>query len=540
MMLSSNNVLDATKAFSLVLTNPDDVRGLPESLLQMTAEAAAAESHRDLKEARRNIDPRSGPWKLSLDLPCFEPFMKYSQNRSLREQLYMAYITRASQGESDNSNIIEEIRKLRHEKATLLGFENYAMLSLDSKMAGSPSEVWKMITDLHSKSKLAAEKELINLQNFAQENGFVDDLKHWDIAYWSQKQREHLFSFTDEELRPFFPLPRVLEGLFKLSSELFGIVIKSADGEAEVWHPDVRFFHIMDERGYHIASFYLDPYSRPAEKSGGAWMDQCLDRSELLNRKPVAYLICNQSPPGADGTPSLMTFRDVETLFHEFGHGLQHMLTTVPYSDAAGIRNVEWDAVELPSQFMENWLYDKTTMNLVSGHHRTNDTLPDELFQQVCKARRFMAGSQMLRQLYFGALDMELHTSSEPWLAVLERISSKYTVLKPLDQDRFPCSFLHIFASGYAAGYYSYKWAEMMSADAFSAFEEVGLTNRKELNTIGKRYFNLDVNARFFCTLAQACYQTMHLFSFVGERVRSPNIRAAEVNSPSRKITANR
>lgn len=189
---------------------------------------------------------------------------------------------------------------------------------------------------------------------------------------------------------------------------------------------------------------------------------------------------------------------------------------------------------------MENWLYDKTTMNLVSGHHRTNDTLPDELFQQVCKARRFMAGSQMLRQLYFGALDMELHTSSEPWLAVLERISSKYTVLKPLDQDRFPCSFLHIFASGYAAGYYSYKWAEMMSADAFSAFEEVGLTNRKELNTIGKRYFNLDVNARFFCTLAQACYQTMHLFSFVGERVRSPNIRAAEVNSPSRKITANR
>lgn len=414
--------------------------------------------------------------------------MKYSQNRSLREQLYMAYITRASQGESDNSNIIEEIRKLRHEKATLLGFENYAMLSLDSKMAGSPSEVWKMITDLHSKSKLAAEKELINLQNFAQENGFVDDLKHWDIAYWSQKQKEHLFSFTDEELRPFFPLPRVLEGLFKLSSELFGIVIKSADGEAEVWHPDVRFFHIMDERGYHIASFYLDPYSRPAEKSGGAWMDQCLDRSELLNRKPVAYLICNQSPPGADGTPSLMTFRDVETLFHEFGHGLQHMLTTVPYSDAAGIRNVEWDAVELPSQFMENWLYDKTTMNLVSGHHRTNDTLPDELFQQVCKARRFMAGSQMLRQLYFGALDMELHTSSEPWLAVLERISSKYTVLKPLDQDRFPCSFLHIFASGYAAGYYSYKWAEMMSADAFSAFEEVGLTNRKELSTIGKRF----------------------------------------------------
>lgn len=283
-------------------------------------------------------------------------------------------------------------------------------------------------------------------------------------------------------------MPRVLDGLFKLSSELFGIIIKPADGEADVWHPDVRFFNIMDENGRHMASFYLDPYSRPAEKRGGAWMDQCLGRSEVLNRKPVAYLVCNQSPPGADGTPSLMTFRDVETLFHEFGHGLQHMLTTVPYSDAAGIHNIEWDAVELPSQFMENWLYDKTTMNLVSGHYRTNETLPDELFQQVVKSRRFMAGSQMLRQLYFSALDMELHTSSEPWRAVLERIADDYTVLKPLDQDRFPCSFLHIFSSGYAAGYYSYKWAEVMSADAFSAFEEVGLDNRGALSEVGRRF----------------------------------------------------
>ncbi|XP_078349101.1 uncharacterized protein LOC144634035 isoform X1 [Oculina patagonica] len=408
----SNNVLDATKAFSLVLTDPEDVAGLPESLLQMTAEAAAADS--ELKGSRKKVDPKTGPWKVSLDLPCFEPFMKYSQNRSLREKMYMAYITRASQGDTDNSEIIEEIRKLRQEKATLLGFENFAYLSLDSKMAESPTEVWEMIINLKNKSKAAAQTELLTLQAFAQENGFVGDLKHWDIPFWSQKQREHLFSFTDEDLRPYFPLPRVLNGMFKLSSELFGISIQPADGEAEVWHPDVRFFNIVNEEGHHIASFYLDPYSRPAEKRGGAWMDQCLDKSEVLNRKPVAYLVCNQSPPGADGTPSLMTFRDVETLFHEFGHGLQHMLTTVPYSDAAGIRNVEWDAVELPSQFMENWLYDKTTMNLVSGHYRTHETLPDELFQQVCKARRFMAGSQMLRQLYFSALDMELHTRYGP------------------------------------------------------------------------------------------------------------------------------
>ncbi|KAJ7340323.1 hypothetical protein OS493_003059 [Desmophyllum pertusum] len=400
----SNNVLDATKAFSLVLTDPEDVAGLPESLLQMTAEAAAGEAHAKLKGSRKNIDPKIGPWKLSLDVPCFEPFMKYSQNRKLREKMYMAYITRASQGDTDNTEIIEEIRKLRQEKATLLGFENYGFLSLDSKMADSPSEVWKMITDLKNKSKATAQTELLILQAFAQENGFIGDLKHWDISFWSQKQREHLFSFTDEDLRPYFPLPRVLDGLFKLSSEIFGITIKSADGEADVWHPDVKFFNIMDDKGHHIASFFLDPYSRPAEKNGGAWMDQCLDKSELLNRKPVAYLVCNQSPPGADGTPSLMTFRDVETLFHEFGHGLQHMLTTVPYSDAAGIKNIEWDAVELPSQFMENWLYDKTTMNLVSGHYRTNENLPDELSNKFAK----LVDSWLVHRCYVSCISEHL------------------------------------------------------------------------------------------------------------------------------------
>ncbi|KAM7427756.1 hypothetical protein ABFA07_021165 [Porites harrisoni] len=486
----SNNVLDATKSFSMVLTDPEDVAGLPLSLLKLTAEAAAAaeSTGASKEESSKHIDPMVGPWKLSLDLPCFEPFMKYSQSRNLREKMYMAYITRASHGDTNNSNIIEEIRQLRREKADLLGFQNYAYLSLDSKMADSPSEVWKMIKDLHSKSKTGAKSELQALQAFAEENGFVGELKHWDIPFWSQKQREHLFSFTDEDLRPYFPLPRVLDGLFKLSSELFGITIKPADGDSEVWHSDVRFFNIIDDKGSHIASFFLDPYSRPSEKRGGAWMDQCIDKSEILNRRPVAYLVCNQSPPGADGTPSLMTFREVETLFHEFGHGLQHMLTTVPYSDAAGIKNIEWDAVELPSQFMENWLYDKATMDLVSGHYRTGESLPDGLFAKVCKARKFMAGSQMLRQLYFGALDMEIHSSSDPWRTIQDRISTEYTVVKPLEEDRFPCSFLHIFSSAYAAGYYSYKWAEVMSADAFSAFVEVGLNNRNALREVGRRF----------------------------------------------------
>lgn len=484
----SNNVLDATKAFSIVLTDPQDVVGLPESLLKLTAEAAATDDVSNLDGSSEPINTSSGPWKLTLDLPCFEPFMKYSENRVLREKMYMAYVTRASNGDINNSDIIEEIRQLRQEKASLLGFKNYAFLSLESKMAGSPTEVWKMIADLHSKIKPAAESELQALQAFSHENGFSGDLKHWDIPFWSQKQKKYLFSFTEEELRPYFPLPRVLDGLFKLVSHLFGITIQSADGEAEVWHPDVKFFNIINEHGDRIASFFLDAYSRPAEKRGGAWMAECLGKSQVLKRLPVAYLVCNQSPPGVDGTPSLMTFREVETLFHEFGHGLQHMLTTVPYSFAAGINNVEWDAVELPSQFMENWLYDKTTIEMISGHYQTGESLPDELFQQIYKARRFMGGSQMLRQLYFAALDMVVHTSSEPWRVVQDRISSEYTVLKPLKEDRFPCSFLHIFSAGYAAGYYSYKWAELMSADAFSAFEEVGLDNRSALREVGKRF----------------------------------------------------
>ncbi|EDO38082.1 predicted protein, partial [Nematostella vectensis] len=475
----SNNVLDSIKQFSIIVNDKEKMQGLPPSFLQLTAD--------DKREA--NAD--TGPWKLTLDMPCFEPFMKYSENRELRERMYKAFISKASSGQTDNSKIIEEIRDLRQEKAELLGFKDYANLSLDSKMAGTPENVWNHITELKTKSKNAAEWEIKQLQMFADKNGFSGKLQLWDIPYWAEKQRQHLFSYSDEQLRPYFPLERVLEGLFQLTSEILGVSVKAADGEAEVWHKDVRFFKIYEnsKKTFHMASFFLDPYSRPAEKSGGAWMDQCVGKSILLHRKPVAYLVCNQSPPSVDGkTPSLMTFREVETLFHEFGHGLQHMLTTVPYSDAAGINNVEWDAVEVPSQFMENWVYDRTTMDLISGHYQTGDPLPDDVFKQVCKARQYMAGSQMLRQLYFSALDMELHASREHWLTVLRRIADEFTVIKPHPNDRFPCGFLHIFSSSYAAGYYSYKWAELMSADAFSAFQEKGLDNRDELAKVGKRF----------------------------------------------------
>ncbi|XP_070570335.1 uncharacterized protein [Ptychodera flava] len=475
----SNNVLDSVKSFHILLTDKQDVDGLPLSLRQLMAFSAA--------EDKANVDPDNGPWKVTLDMPCYEPFMKHSKRRDLRETLYRAFITRASQGNNSNVENIEIIRKLRQENVKILGFENYAAMSLKSKMAKDVDEVMTLIRSLKAKCKEAAQREIDQLRSFARSNGFQGDLAQWDLPYWSERQREHLFNFSEEELRPYFPLDKVLQGLFDLTSFLFGVKIKPADGKAEIWHEDVRFFDILNDNGEHVASFFLDPYSRPAEKRGGAWMDVALGKSKLLGRKPVAYLICNQSPPVKD-RPSLMNFREVETLFHEFGHGLQHMLTQVPYADAAGINNIEWDAVELPSQFMENWVYDEVTMATISGHYQTGETLPKHLFEQLVKARKYNAGLQMLRQLYFGALDMELHTNNDHWSDIMKRIAAEYTIIKPLPEDCFPCSFLHIFAGGYSAGYYSYKWAEVMSADAFEAFQEVGLTNREAIAKVGKRF----------------------------------------------------
>jgi oligopeptidase A len=489
----SNHVLDATKAFSLTLTTKAEVDGLPPSLLSLAAQAARA-------AGEENATPENGPWRITLDFPSFTPFMQHSTRRDLREKLYKAHITRASSGELDNNPLIERILELRQELANLLGFQNFAELSLASKMAPNVEAVEALLEELRSASYDAANQDLAALKAFASAKGAAEaeDLRHWDISFWAERQREEKFAFTAEELRPYFPLPQVLAGLFGLVKRLFGITVTPADGQAPVWHEDVRYFQIADETGSSIAYFYLDPYSRPAEKRGGAWMDVCINRGKIADngvntiRLPVAYLICNQTPP-VDDKPSLMTFYEVETLFHEFGHGLHHMLTKVNYTGAAGINNVEWDAVELPSQFMENWCYERTTLFSMAKHYETGESLPEHYYQKLLAARNYMSGSAILRQIHFSSVDIELHSryrpgSHETAADVRHRVAKTTTVLPPLPEDAFLCAFGHIFEGGYAAGYYSYKWAEVLSADAFAAFEEAGLEDEEAIKVTGRRY----------------------------------------------------
>ena len=489
----SNNVLDATKAFSLTLTKKEEVDSLPPSLLSLAAQAA-----RD--DGAENATAENGPWRITLDYPSFIPFMQHCKKRELREQLYKASISRASTEELNNYPLIQRILELRQEKTKILGFNSYAELSLATKMAPSVAAVEKLLEELRSVSYDAAVKELEELKQFAASKNApeANDFKRWDMSFWSERLREEKFSFTVEELRPYFPLPQVLDGLFGLVKRIFGINITAADGEAPLWHEDVRYFQISDETNTPIAYFYLDAYSRPAEKRGGAWMDECINRAKIVEngqkilRLPVAYLQCNQTPP-VDGKPSLMSFSEVETLFHEFGHGLQHMLTTVDYGGAAGINNVEWDAVELPSQFMENWCYDRSTLFGMAKHYETGETLPEHYYQKLLAAKNYMSGSGMLRQLHFALVDIELHHryqvgGKETVVELRRRVAETTTVLPILPEDAFLCAFSHIFAGGYAAGYYSYKWAEVLSADAFAAFEEAGLENQQAIAICGKRF----------------------------------------------------
>ncbi len=489
----SNHVLDATKAFSLTLTTKAEIEGLPHSLLCLAAQAAC-------ESGVENATPEDGHWRITLDFPSYEPFMQHSTRRDLREKLYKVYITRASSGELDNNPLIERILELRHELAQLINFENFAELSLASKMAQNVSTVKTLLEELRQASYDAAVKDITELKAFAAEKTSSDtqELKHWDISFWAERQREEKFAFTAEELRPYFPLPQVLDGLFSLVKRLFRITVSPADGQAPIWHEDVRYFQIAGENGDPIAYFYLDAYSRPAEKRGGAWMDTCINRRQItINgvptiRLPVAYLMCNQAPPIGD-QPSLMTFYDVETLFHEFGHGLHHMLTKVGYSAAAGINNVEWDAVELPSQFMENWCYDRQTLLSMAKHYQSGEPLPEHYYQKLLAARNYMSGSAMLRQIHFSSVDLELHYRYRPGQGetpadVRHRLAKTTSVLPPLAEDAFLCVFTHVFEGSYAAGYYSYKWAEVLSADAFAAFEEAGLDNETAVQVTGKRF----------------------------------------------------
>ena len=485
----ANNVLDATKVFALVLTDPAEIEGLPDSLL-----AAAAQSARGAGEAAAT--PEKGPWRITLEAPLFIPFMEHSRRRELRERLYRAQITRASSGELDNQPLMLQMLRLRKEQAGLLGYASYAEMNLVRKMARKVDAVETLLDQLRRASRAKAERDLAELTEFARaESGDPSlTLRHWDIAFWAERLREKRYAYSEEALRPYFPLPAVLDGLFALARRLFGVVIRPADGEAPVWNPDVRFFRVSDEGGAPIAAFYLDAYSRPAEKRGGAWVGGCLERKRRPDgsvRLPVAYVVCNQTPP-VDGAPSLMTFGEVETLFHEFGHALQHMLTRVDYPDAAGTNNIEWDAVELPSQFMENWCYHRPTLLEFARHHQTGAPLPADLFDKIAAARTYRAGSLFLRQLHFATLDLELHHRFDPArddvAALVAKVAAQNTVLPPLPEDRFLCSFTHIFAGGYAAGYYSYKWAEVLSADAFGAFEEAGLDNPAALAATGRRF----------------------------------------------------
>jgi oligopeptidase A len=493
----SNRVLDATKAYSLIVTDPADAEGLPPSLRQLGSQAynegrgKAAGIPADAAEST----PEGGPWRFTLETPSFVPFMEHCRNRDLREQMLRAYVTRASHGEFDNSEIIVRMLQLRLERAKLLGFAHHADVSLAEKMAPSVAAVGEMFETLRAAAWASAERDMQELTEFAAQAGFTDELLHWDVGFWAERLREERFGFTDEQLRPYFPLERVLNGLFGVAERVFGISVEPADGDAPIWHPDVRFFKVFDVgSGEQLASYYLDPYSRPENKRGGAWMNDCLTRRKTADglQLPVAHLVCNSTPP-VGKKPSLMTFREVETLFHEFGHGLQHMLTTVDDADAAGISGVEWDAVELPSQFMENWCYHRPTLLGMTAHYETGEPLPDELFDKIKAARTYRAGTGLLRQLQLGMTDMELHTTFDPHgdespFDVQRRIWEATSLLPMLPENRFLCGFTHIFAGGYSAGYYSYKWAEVLSADAFAAFEEAGLHDEAAIAETGRRF----------------------------------------------------
>ncbi len=491
----SNNVLDATKNWSLLLKNKSEVKGLPERALETLALAAKESGDKD--EEGNDPSASNGPWRVGLDMPRYIPFQTYAKDRRLREKVYRAFVSRASDGEISNKKIIEEILDIRNKQAKLLGYKNWCEISLATKMADSENSVEMLLEELRLAAMPHAEKELIHLRECAKRNGENEDfeLSPWDVSFWAEVLRKEKYDLDQEKLRPWFPLDQVLNGLFNLCKRLFEIDIEEASNSAPLWHEDVRFFNVKNLDGQKIASFYLDPFSRPATKRGGAWMDECLCRHQKTKADivlPVAYLVCNQTPPIAE-KPSLMSFEEVETLFHEFGHGLQHMLTTVNYPQAAGINNVEWDAVELASQFMENWCLEDQTISEIAIHWKTKEPLPKSEINKLRLSRTFNSGLATLRQIHFALTDLKLHSQWNEDLGIspdeLRReIAKNTTVMDPIPEDQFLCAFSHIFAGGYAAGYYSYKWAEVLSSDAFAAFEEAGLNNKDEVRKIGKKY----------------------------------------------------
>lgn len=468
----SNNVLDATMGWDIVITDESQLKGLPESALEAAKLSAESKGKKG--------------YRFTLEFPSYYPVLTYCENRELREMMYKEYATRASDqgsnaGKWDNSANIDEKLKLRRELAQLLGFATYADYSLATKMAENPQQVVEFLEDLANRAKKQAKEELCALKAFAN-HACSEQLEPWDIAYYSEKQKQALYAINDEELRPYFPEDRVLSGLFELMKRIFDLRIEEKFG-IDTWHKDVRFFQIYDEQGEERGAFYLDLYARE-NKRGGAWMDDCINQKRFADgslQKPVAYLTCNFNKP-IGNKPALFTHDEVTTLFHEFGHGIHHMLTQIEVGDVAGINGVPWDAVELPSQFLENWCWEEEALAFISGHYETGEPLPKEKLTQLLKAKNFQAAMFVVRQLEFGLFDFRLHLA-EPReglvLDTLKAVKAEVAIVKTPEWVRTPHSFSHIFAGGYAAGYYSYLWAEVLSADAFSKFEEDGIFNRE-------------------------------------------------------------
>ena len=458
------NLLDATQAWRLEVRDEARLAGLPEAARERARQAAR----------NRGLDG----WALTLDFPCYHAVMCHTVDRELRREFYEAWVTRASElgptaGRFDNGAVMEAILRLRHEAASILGFDSYAQLSLETKMASSVEEVAGFLEDLARRSRTAAEAELEAVQQFAGR-----PLEAWDIAFWSERLREHAYEVSDEELRPYFPADRAMAGLFDTAAQLFGIRIVPG-GEVDTWHPEVDFFRIEDAGGGLLGHLYTDLYARE-QKRGGAWMDECVGRAKVGGRTalPVAFLVCNFMPPVGD-RPGLLSHDDVVTLFHEFGHCLHHLLTQVDWPSAAGINGVAWDAVELPSQFLENFAWHPTVIERLSGHYLTAEPLPRALLERLIASRNFQSAIQMLRQVEFALFDIRLHargaTDAAGVVAELDAVRREVAVVPYPAFNRFAHGFSHIFGGGYAAGYYSYKWAEVLSADAFSLFEENGV-----------------------------------------------------------------
>ena len=468
------NVMDATQAFQIHIEEQSELSGLPDFVKDMSKQAAHDENLKG--------------WLFTLDAPSYISVMTYSDIRKFREEMYIAFTTRASNkgpnaGEFDNTQVMNDILTLRVELAKLLNFENYAELSIAKKMAEKTSDVLDFLNNLVEKSKPQAQKEFETLKKFARKECGIITLEAWDIMFVSEKLKQKEYGISQEELKPYFPAPKVINGLFEIVHRLYGLKIKQIK-DIDVWHKDVQFYEIKDEDGNVRGQFYLDLYARN-NKRGGAWMDECIGRmkTEQGIQVPVAYLVCNLTAP-VGNKPALLNHDEVTTLFHEFGHGLQHMLTQVDRLSVSGINGVEWDAVELPSQFMENWCWQKQGIELISGHVETDEPLPEKLYKKLLKAKNFQSAMMMVRQLEFSLFDFKLHMefSTEEFNSVqtlLDNIRKQVAVIIPPSINQFQHGFTHIFAGGYAAGYYSYKWAEVLSADAFSKFEEEGIFDKK-------------------------------------------------------------